>query len=62
MLFEGNAHQDDPSGEQDEGGLPTYAQAFFDYFQFLEERTTTLNTQRVNRMRNVRGNRSLIGQ
>ena len=62
VLFEGNAYQDDPSGEQDEGNLPIYARAFSEYFQFLEERTTHLNTQRVNWMRNVRVNRSLIGQ
>ena len=62
VLFEGNAHQDDPSGEQDEGNLPIYARAFFEYFQYLDERTSTLNTQRANRMRHVRVNRSLIGQ
>ena len=31
-------------------------------FSFLEERTTAINTQRVDRMRNVRVNRSLIDQ
>ena len=34
LLFEGNTHQDDPSGEQDEGNLPIYARAFFEYFIF----------------------------
>ena len=62
VLFEGNQHQDDRSGVNDEGSLPTFARAFFEYFTFLEERVTTLNTQRVNRMRNIRVNRSLIGQ
>ena len=58
VLFEGNAHHDNPSGEKDEGNLPIYARAFFDYFQYLDKRTSSLNTQ----MRNVRVNISLIGQ
>ena len=35
---------------------------FFEYFKFCEERNTSMNTARVNRMRNVRVNRSMIGQ
>lgn len=62
ILFEGNAHQDDPSGDRDEANLPAFARYFFEYFTFLEERTSNMNTQRINRQRNIRVNRSLIGQ
>ena len=62
VLFEGNAHQKVPTGKKDEGNLSIYARAFFEYFQYLDKRTSSLNTQRVNWMRNVRVNRSLIGQ
>ena len=62
LLYESNQHQNDPSGENDESGLPAYTRAFFEYFTYLEERSTTQVSQRASWMRNVRVNRSLISQ
>ena len=61
-LWDRRSHQNDETGENDEGELPCFARDFFEYFEFLKERGTTNNTARVNCQRNMRVNCSVIGQ
>ena len=42
--------------------MPSYGRAFFEYFEFLETRVTANVVARDNRARNIRVNRSIIGQ
>jgi len=61
-LWERRGHQNDQTGENDEGELPAYARAFFEYFEFSEDRVTANTTAAANRQRNLRVNRSIVGQ
>ena len=60
--FEQRSHQNDRSGEVDEGVLPVYCSLFFEYFVFVKERGSGSAAARQLRRRNMSVNRSVIGQ
>ena len=61
-LFERRIHQANDTGELDESSLPSYCRLFFEYFIFAEERANSSSSVSAQRWRNVRVNRSVIGQ
>ena len=61
-LFQRRGHQPSHSAYLDENTLPLYCRLFFEYFTFAEERSTSSSAVRAQRWRNVRVNRSVIGQ
>ena len=62
LLFERRGHQNDDTGEGDEGSISSYVNMLFESFDFIEERAGDLASVRANRWRNIRVNRSVIGQ
>ena len=61
-LFERRSHQNDKTGEGDEGEMPSYANRFVEFSQFIKERTSSLASDMASRWHNIRVNRSVIGQ
>ena len=59
-LFERRGHQNDDTGEGDEGSMPSYVNMFFELFDFIEERAGGLASASASRWRNIRVNRSVI--
>ena len=61
-LFERRGHQPSHVDYLDESTMPLYCRLFFEYFTFAEERSTGAPAVRAQRWRNLRINRSVIGQ
>ena len=61
-LFERQSRHHDDTGECDEGNMPSYVNKFFDFFEFVEERASSLASAMASRWRNIRVNRSVMGQ
>ena len=61
-LFERKGHQPSDSAYLDESTLPLYCRLFFKHFTFAEEHSTISSAARAQRWRNVKVNRSVIGQ
>ena len=62
QLFRNRNHQDDPTGEQDEGTLPAHVRAFYDYFRWCEDNPTRNATSAAARQRNRTNQASLVGE
>ena len=61
-LFESRSHQNDDTGEDNEGNMPSYVNLLFDIFKFVKEHASGLASARASRWRNIRVSRSVIGQ
>ena len=61
-LYERRGHQPSHDEYLDESTLPLYCRLFFEYFTYAEERSNHSSAARAQRWRNVRVNRSVIGQ
>ena len=57
-----NARSHESNGDASDEALPLFASIFFEYFDFSQTRETHQNTAREARKRNLRVNRSIIGQ
>lgn len=60
-LFERRGDQNDETGGGDEGNIPSHVNLFFEFFTFVEERSSSLASARAQWWRNIRVNRSVIG-
>ena len=61
-LYARPEHQRDNSGNRDESTLPHFVKLFFEYFDFKDTHRDSQARERVARARNIRVNRSIIGQ
>ena len=62
QLYRGRLHQDESTGELDETQMQPYIMLFHEYFYFNETHQTGQTQARADIQRNIRVNRSLIGQ
>ena len=62
LHYNNRGHQNNADPNVDETQRPPFCNLFFEFFQYVEERTQNLNNARQQRHRNVQVNRSVISQ
>ena len=62
LLFDRRGHQTDVTGVVNKDTIPSYVHLSNQYFEFNEERSNELASVRASQWRNMRVNRSVIGQ